>query len=101
MPKRCETSGDSEGDDVILCSLVNERTIPSEVFESYGTIRFINEFPLVINVLLNGGTLVMDEFDARVRRIHGEIAILAEQNEKLIQQRDLLLPRLMSGKLEV
>lgn len=30
-----------------------------------------------------------------------EIDILAEQNSKLIKQRDLLLPRLMSGKLEV
>ena len=36
------------------------------MFESYGTIRFINEFPLVIQVLLNGGTLVMDEFDASI-----------------------------------
>jgi len=36
----------------------------AEMFESYGTIRFINMFPLVINALLNGGTLVVDEFDA-------------------------------------
>ena len=26
----------------------------------------INEFPLVINAMLNGGTLVMDEFDASI-----------------------------------
>lgn len=57
-----------EGDDVVLCSIFddNKIAIPAEAFESYGTIRFINEFPLVICVLLNGGTLVMDEFDASI-----------------------------------
>ena len=58
----------SEGDDVVLCSIFPDKkmVIPAEVFESYGTIRFINEFPLVIKALLNGGTLVMDEFDASI-----------------------------------
>ena len=52
----------------MLCSIFddNKIAIPAEAFESYGTIRFINEFPLVISVLLNGGTLVMDEFDASI-----------------------------------
>lgn len=36
------------------------------MFESYGTIRFVNMFPLVVNALLNGGTLVVDEFDASI-----------------------------------
>ncbi len=58
----------SDGDDVMLCSIFddNKIAIPAEAFESYGTIRFINEFPLVISALLNGGTLVMDEFDASI-----------------------------------
>ena len=57
-----------EGEEVVLCSLFNDNkiAIPAEAFESYGTIRFINEFPLVISALLNGGTLVMDEFDASI-----------------------------------
>ncbi len=57
-----------EGDDVMLCSIFNDNkiAIPADAFESYGTIRFINEFPLVINALINGGTLVMDEFDASI-----------------------------------
>ena len=38
--------------------------IAADIFESFGTIRFINMFPLVINAILNGGTLVVDEFDA-------------------------------------
>ena len=57
-----------DGEDVVLCSIFNDNkvAIPADAFESYGTIRFINEFPLVINALLNGGTLVMDEFDASI-----------------------------------
>lgn len=51
-----------------LVSLVGgeEGDIPvqSEIFESYGTIRFVHMFPIVMSVLLNGGTLVIDEFDA-------------------------------------
>lgn len=38
----------------------------AELFESYGTIRFINMFPLVIRAILTGGTLVIDEFDASI-----------------------------------
>ncbi|MDQ2087757.1 ATP-binding protein [Herbivorax sp. ANBcel31] len=53
-----------------LCSIFkdNKRStaIPAEIFESYGTIRFVNMFPLVINVLQNGGTLIVDEFDASI-----------------------------------
>ena len=58
----------SEGDDVVLYSIFNKNklAVPADVFESYGTLRFINEFPLVINCLSNGGTLVMDEFDASI-----------------------------------
>lgn len=55
-------------EDLVLCSIFNNKkiAIPAVMFESYGTIRFVNEFPLVINALLNGGTLVMDEFDASI-----------------------------------
>lgn len=38
----------------------------AELFESYGTIRFINIFPLVIRAIQSGGTLVVDEFDASI-----------------------------------
>lgn len=40
--------------------------ITAELFESYGTIRFINMFPLVIKAIQTGGTLVVDEFDASI-----------------------------------
>lgn len=40
--------------------------IAAEIFESYGTIRFINMFPLVIKAMQTGGVLVVDEFDASI-----------------------------------
>ena len=58
--------GTNEREDAVLCSIFRDKLLPAEVFESYGTIRFINEFPLVIYSLVNGGTLVMDEFDASI-----------------------------------
>ena len=46
--------------------MIDGKMLPADMFESYGTIRFINEFPLVIYALLHGATLVMDEFDASI-----------------------------------
>ena len=39
-------NSDKEGEDVTLVSIFGNKLLPAEVFESYGTIRFINEFPL-------------------------------------------------------
>ena len=61
-----KSSGKEDAEDTVLCSIFGDKLLPAEMFESYGTIRFINEFPLVIWALLNGGTLVMDEFDASI-----------------------------------
>lgn len=61
-----------EGDnnEAKLCSVFKQSNagtvIPAELFESYGTIRFVNMFPLVVNALMNGGTLIVDEFDASI-----------------------------------
>lgn len=38
----------------------------SDIFESYGTIRFINIFPLLLNAIMSGGTLIVDELDASI-----------------------------------
>ena len=51
----------------ILCSVMpNKVPIPSEFFESYGTLRFVNLFPLVANALRTGETLIIDEFDSSI-----------------------------------
>ena len=44
---------------------------------------------------------VVESFDKEVSPIIGQIFNVMEANQNLIKQRDLLLPRLMSGKLEV
>lgn len=63
----------AKGDDgeAKLCSIIKDdenkaKAILAEVFESFGTIRFINMFPLVLNAIATGGTLVVDEFDASI-----------------------------------
>ncbi|QTQ10973.1 ATP-binding protein [Treponema parvum] len=51
----------------ILYSVMSDKkAIPSEAFESYGTIRFVNIFPFVAETLRKGLTLVVDEFDSSI-----------------------------------
>lgn len=58
--------------DAKLCSIFKDvidkknAAMAAELFESYGTIRFINMFPMVIRAIQTGGTLVVDEFDASI-----------------------------------
>ncbi len=40
--------------------------LPSEFYESFGTLRFLNIFPIILSVLNDGATLVMDELDASI-----------------------------------
>lgn len=55
-----------------LCSIFKDdknkkiATMAAELFESYGTIRFVTIFPLVLKAVLTGGTLIVDEFDASI-----------------------------------
>ena len=51
-----------------LCSIFKDQhtAIPAELFESYGTVRFINMFPLILQSLKKGAILVLDEFDANI-----------------------------------
>lgn len=44
---------------------------------------------------------IIINFESIIRNIDDEINILEIKNQNLIKQRDLLLPRLMSGKLEI
>lgn len=43
--------------------------LPADMYESFGTIRFINLFPLVLRALQTGATLIVDEFDASIHPI--------------------------------
>ena len=49
-----------------LCSRVGSQVVPADVYESYGTIRFVNLFPLILTALKQGVTLFIDEFDASI-----------------------------------
>jgi type I restriction enzyme S subunit len=44
---------------------------------------------------------VSNEFEAKIRPVFEQINALINWNEKLKQARDMLLPKLMSGALDV
>ena len=61
-----------DSETTVLSSIISDKNVnavlPAEIYESYGTVRFVNAFPLIIDTLMSGGTLVMDEFDASIHR---------------------------------
>ncbi|MEC0329414.1 ATP-binding protein [Paenibacillus macerans] len=57
-------SSEENAESKLYSILDKNMIVRSDTFESFGTIRFVNIFPVVIDALLNGGTLVIDEFDA-------------------------------------
>ena len=77
------------------------RIIDRYQLQSTGIINFKFEYFLRKGDVLLPPSELMWEFDSKVRTIHKQIENLAKANENLAKQRDLLLPRLMSGKLEI
>ncbi|MCD1261312.1 ATP-binding protein [Paenibacillus athensensis] len=57
---------DDDDDPARISILDSDNALQAEVFESLGTIRFMNLFPLLVRALLMGGTLIIDEFDASI-----------------------------------
>ena len=81
--------------------LYNTRIIDRFQLQSTGIINFKFEPFLKKGIVMLPSRDVMESFDRFIIPIFKEINQLAIQNEYLSRQRDLLLPRLMSGKLEV
>ena len=78
-------------------------TLSSIDMESYNTGAALPS--MTTDILYNLKILIPDErtltlFDRYISDIYNNKNVLTKVNEKLIHQRDLLLPRLMSGKLE-
>ena len=61
----------------------------------------VDEDKLKSTRILQPGKTVLDRFEAIITPIFDGVYQMVQENKNLIQQRDLLLPRLMSGKLEV
>lgn len=77
------------------------RIIDRYQLQSTGIINFKFEYFLRKGDVLLPPNDLMNSFEEKVKVIHSKIEKLAIGITKLTQQRDLLLPRLMSGKLEV
>lgn len=44
----------------------SKTAVSAEQYESYGTMKFIHDFPLIIGALTGGSTLFIDEFDTSI-----------------------------------
>lgn len=81
--------------------LYDTRIIDRFQLQSTGIINFQFEYFVRKGEILLPPKKLMEKFDQIIIPIYNSISALSKQNENLIKQRDLLLPRLMSGKLEV
>lgn len=81
--------------------LYNTRIIDKFQLQSTGIINFKFEYFLRKGDIMIPSKKIMSEFEHKVKEIYKLKDSLAKQNQNLVKQRDLLLPRLMSGKLEV
>ena len=81
--------------------LYDTRIIDRFQLQSTGIINFKFESFLRKGLVMLPPKPLMDLFENQIRPAFKEMNILAKQNELLAQERDVLLPRLMSGKLDV
>lgn len=81
--------------------LYDTRIIDRFQLQSTGIINFKFEAFLRKGLVLLPSMDIMNKFESKIIPIIKGINKLAMQNENLTRQRDALLPRLMSGKLEV
>lgn len=81
--------------------LYETRIIDRFQLQSTGIINFKFEYFLKKGDVMLPPSKIMKDFENLVSPIHAQIEKLAMETENLIKQRDLLLPRLMSGKLAV
>lgn len=81
--------------------LYDTRIIDRFQLQSTGIINFKFEPFLKKGIVMLPPKELMQSFEDKINPIFKEINQLAIQNDNLSRQRDLLLPRLMSGKLEV
>jgi len=81
--------------------LYETRIIDRFQLQSTGIINFKFEYFLRKGEVLLPTPEVMKAFACNIQQLKNQIDKLAESNQNLIKQRDMLLPRLMSGKLDV
>ena len=77
------------------------RMIDRFQLQSTGIINFKFEYFLRKGLVLIPPKDLMVEFEEKTKILKKQIDLLSIKNSNLREQRDLLLPRLMSGKLEI
>ena len=86
----------------LFYSLLDEKYQKFIVGASTGSTRKSASAKLIVDYnLLIPKKKIIDSFNNQITPLRKEITILLQQNQKLVQARDLLLPRLMNGKIDV
>ena len=86
----------------LFYSLLDEKYQGFITGSSTGSTRKSASAKLIVDYnLLIPKKEIIDSFDEQIVPIRKDITILLQQNQKLAQARDLLLPRLMNGTIEV
>jgi len=86
----------------LFYSLLNDKYQGFITGSSTGSTRKSASAKLLVDYyLLIPKKEIIDSFGEQIIPIRKDITILLQQNQKLAQVRDLLLPRLMSGEIEV
>ena len=81
--------------------MYDTRIIDKFQLQSTGIINFKFEYFLRKGDILVPPLELMNQFEEVVKPLQDKKNLLAKQNDNLIRQRDLLTPRLMSGKLSI
>lgn len=84
-----------------LLNIYNNGEIEKYQTQSTGIINFKFTFFLEHERILIPEKFIQEEFKKIIRPIFDEISLLGNKNEMLKQTRDLLLPRLISGEINI
>ncbi|MBO5438483.1 MAG: ATP-binding protein, partial [Thermoguttaceae bacterium] len=75
----------------VKVSFVKNEPIPAVLYESLGTLRFLDMFPLIMDAFKYGQTLVFDEFDASIHPLAVRNIIGAFHNDEVNVNRAQLI----------
>ena len=89
------------GNQAFLCQQLKERFQEEDTMGSGTIFNAIRKDDLLGIPLLSPGESVIDQFEEIVNPIFSQLVNLAMKNTNLRQTRDLLLPKLISGELDV
>lgn len=90
-----------EGKNWFLLYMLKHRFAAEDLIGNGSIFSSVKKEELLKQKFLVPSSALISKYDSTARKIEWQIRLAYLSNKNLIKQRDLLLPRLMSGKLEV